>query len=74
MMTVSPPQAVNHDADRPGFAGLTGLLAAAVMLAAGRSRAHLIVEVSSVSDTDHVIDIGCGPGSAARAAVRRGRR
>jgi hypothetical protein len=38
-MTVSPPQAVNHHADRPGFAGLTGLLAAGVMLVAGRSRA-----------------------------------
>ena len=27
-----------------------------------------------MSDTDHVVDIGCGPGSAARAAARRGAR
>ena len=73
-MTVSPTQAVNHHADRPGFAGLTGLLAAGAMLVAGRSRARLIVEVASVSDTDHVVDIGCGPGSAVRAAARRGAR
>jgi SAM-dependent methyltransferase len=73
-MTVSPPQAVNHHAGRPGFPGLTGLLAAGVMLVAGRSRAHLIVEVASVSDTDRVVDIGCGPGSAVRAAARRGAR
>ena len=71
-MTVSPTQAVNHHADRPGFAGLTGLLAAAIMLVAGRSWARLIVDLASVSDTDRVVDIGCGPGSAVRAAARRG--
>jgi ubiquinone/menaquinone biosynthesis C-methylase UbiE len=71
-MTVSAAQAVNHHADRPGFAGLTGLLAAGAMLVAGRSRAHLIVEVASLSDIDRVVDIGCGPGSAVRAAARRG--
>jgi ubiquinone/menaquinone biosynthesis C-methylase UbiE len=71
-MTVSPTRAVNHHADRPGFAGLTGLLAAATMLVAGRSRAGLIVDLASVSDTDHVVDIGCGPGNAVRAAARRG--
>ena len=73
-MTVSPPQAVNHHAGRPGFAGLRGLLAAGVMLVTGRSRARLIVGVASVSDTDRVVDIGCGPGSAVRAAARRGAR
>jgi ubiquinone/menaquinone biosynthesis C-methylase UbiE len=71
-MTVSPTQAVNHHADQPGFAGLTGLLAAATMLVTGRVRARLIVELASVSDTDRVVDIGCGPGSAVRAAARRG--
>jgi ubiquinone/menaquinone biosynthesis C-methylase UbiE len=73
-MTVSPAQPVNHHADRPGFGGLTGLLAAATMLVAGRSRARLIVDLASVSDTDRVVDIGCGPGSAVRAAARRGAR
>lgn len=45
-MTVSQPQAVNHHADRPGFAGLTGLLAGATMLVAARSRARLIVDLA----------------------------
>ena len=49
-MTVSQPQAVNHHADRPGFAGLRGLLAGATMLVAARSRAQLIVDLASVSD------------------------
>ena len=71
-MTVSRPQAVNHHADRPGFAGLTGLLAGATMLVAARSRARLIVDLASVSESDRVVDIGCGPGTAVRAAARRG--
>jgi 2-polyprenyl-3-methyl-5-hydroxy-6-metoxy-1,4-benzoquinol methylase len=71
-MTVSQPQAVNHHANRPGFAGLTGLLAGATMLVAARSRARLIVDLASVSESDRVVDIGCGPGTAVRAAARRG--
>src|SRR6202040_2040614 len=59
-------------ADRPGFAGLTGLLAGATMLVAARSRARLIVDLASVSESDRVVDIGCGPGTAVRAAARRG--
>jgi ubiquinone/menaquinone biosynthesis C-methylase UbiE len=71
-MTVSQPEAVNHHADRPGFAGLRGLLAGATMLVAARSRAQLILDLASVSESDRVVDIGCGPGSAVRAAARRG--
>lgn len=73
-MNASPDSAVNHHADHPGFAGVTGLLAGIVMLVGGRRRARLAVEVAGVSDTDIVVDIGCGPGSAVRAAARRGAR
>jgi SAM-dependent methyltransferase len=73
-MNKSRDQAVNHHADHPGFAGLTGLAAGLVMLMAGRARARLPVEAASVSATDHVIDIGCGPGSSVRLAARRGAR
>jgi ubiquinone/menaquinone biosynthesis C-methylase UbiE len=71
-MDASPAQAVNHHADHPGFSGVTGMLAALVMLIAGRNRARLAVELASVSNTDHVVDIGCGPGTAVRMAAHRG--
>ncbi len=64
--------AVNHHADHPGFAGLTGLVMAIAMLVRGRRPARLAVAAACVSHTDNVIDIGCGPGSAVRAAARRG--
>lgn len=71
-MNVSPPQTVNHHADQPGFGGVTGLLFGVLFLAIGRAKARLAVDIASVSATDRVIDIGCGPGGAVRAAARRG--
>jgi SAM-dependent methyltransferase len=71
-MTDSPTPAVNHHADHPGFAGVTGLVAGLGMLIMGRGYAHLAVDVAAVTDADRVVDIGCGPGSAVRAAARRG--
>ena len=71
-MDVSRAHAVNHHAGHRGFAGLTGVLAAITMLVAGRARATLSADLASVSDTDRVVDIGCGPGSAVRAAAKRG--
>jgi SAM-dependent methyltransferase len=73
-MNTSPGQAVNHHADHPGFGGLTGLLVGLVMLIAGRARARLPVDLASPSDADHIVDIGCGPGSSARMAAHRGAR
>ncbi|OMC47519.1 SAM-dependent methyltransferase [Mycobacterium sp. IS-2888] len=63
---------VNHHADHPGFAGPIGVVAALGMLVMGRRNARLAVDLASVSDSDRVVDVGCGPGSAVRAAARRG--
>ncbi|MGE2814800.1 class I SAM-dependent methyltransferase [Mycobacterium heidelbergense] len=71
-MTDSPTPAVNHHADHPGFAGPIGLVASLGMLVMGRRYAGLAVDLASVSDADRVVDVGCGPGNALRAAARRG--
>ena len=71
-MTDSPIPAVNHHADHPGFTGVIGLVAGLGMLVMGRGYIRMAVDLASVSDADRVVDIGCGPGGAARAAAQRG--
>jgi ubiquinone/menaquinone biosynthesis C-methylase UbiE len=71
-MNTSPARPVNHHADHPGFGGVTGLLAGLVMLITGRRRARFAVDLASLSDTDHVVDVGCGPGNSVRMAGRCG--
>ncbi|MGQ0718049.1 MAG: class I SAM-dependent methyltransferase [Pseudonocardiales bacterium] len=66
--------AVNHHADHPGFAGVTGLLTGLTMIAVGGAVARLAADLVSVSDADRVVDVGCGPGTAVREAARRGAR
>jgi ubiquinone/menaquinone biosynthesis C-methylase UbiE len=73
-MDDSPLPVVNHHADHPGFSGVFGLITALGMLVMGRDYARLAVDLASVSDADRVVDIGCGPGNAARAAAERGAR
>jgi ubiquinone/menaquinone biosynthesis C-methylase UbiE len=66
--------AVNHHADYPSFAGITGFLAGLTMIVGRGHVARLAVDLTSVSRGDHVVDVGCGPGTAAREAARRGAR
>lgn len=67
-------RAINHHADHPGFAGVSGVLCGLVFLMVGRAKARLASDVARVSPADHVVDVGCGPGTAARVAARRGAR
>ncbi|HWF70997.1 MAG TPA: class I SAM-dependent methyltransferase [Mycobacterium sp.] len=71
-MDISPANPVNHHADHPGFAGPMGLFAALTMLVGGRGRARFVADLASLSSSDQVVDIGCGPGTSVRAAARRG--
>ncbi|MEN3224038.1 class I SAM-dependent methyltransferase [Mycolicibacterium porcinum] len=71
---MSATRAINHHADHPGFAGVTGVLCGLAFLVVGRAKARLAAEVAQVSTDDHVVDVGCGPGTAARLAARRGAR
>ena len=61
----------NHHADYPGFSGLSGLVAALTM-AVGRDDGPLATELSRIGTGDALIDIGCGPGVAARHAAGLG--
>jgi ubiquinone/menaquinone biosynthesis C-methylase UbiE len=74
MMNDSPLPVVNHHADHEGFGGVLGLVTALAILIMGRRNARLAVDLASVSDADRVVDIGCGPGNAVRAAAGRGAR
>jgi SAM-dependent methyltransferase len=68
------PTRPNHHADRPGFAGFVGLAAALRMTIGRGPMARLAADSAGVGPADHVVDVGCGPGTAAREAARRGAR
>lgn len=62
----------NHHADHPGFAGLSGVVAAMTMAFGRRGLVRLAAELADLDTDDCVVDVGCGPGTAARYAARRG--
>ncbi len=71
-MSDLPP---NHHADDNGkFSGPFGYLAALTMVAGRGGDARVVTKMAGVSASDHVLDIGCGPGTAARHAARTGAR
>ena len=62
----------NHHAHHAGFSGVSGTLMAVGFALARNKSARRIVDLAEVSPTDRVVDIGCGPGNAVKAAARRG--
>jgi ubiquinone/menaquinone biosynthesis C-methylase UbiE len=68
----SEPVIPNHHRDYPGFAGATGLLAAASMVAGREGDARAAAELSRLGPSDALVDVGCGPGAAARYAAQLG--
>ena len=73
-MSTSIPTSVapDHHADYPRFSGIGGLLAGLTMLIGRGAVARLAADVTAVAGEDRVVDVGCGPGAAAREAARRG--
>ena len=66
--------APNHHAHYRQFSGAFGYVAGLTMTV-GRGRdARLVADIANIGAADHVLDIGCGPGTAARLAARRGAR
>jgi ubiquinone/menaquinone biosynthesis C-methylase UbiE len=62
----------NHHRDHPGFAGVSGLLAAFTFSVGRGDDAALAIGLTEVRAGDGVVDIGCGPGVAARRAASLG--
>lgn len=66
------PDAPNHHAHHPGFTGLSGLAGALSMIRGRDGDADLAADLIGLRAGDRLVDIGCGPGVAARTAVGRG--
>jgi ubiquinone/menaquinone biosynthesis C-methylase UbiE len=62
----------NHHAHYPPFTGIAGAAAALSMLVARDDDARLALETTGVIRGTRLLDIGCGPGTAARMAARAG--
>ena len=62
----------NHHADHRQFGGPLGYLAGLTMVAGRGADARLVADLAAVGPDDRVVDIGCGPGTAAREATARG--
>jgi ubiquinone/menaquinone biosynthesis C-methylase UbiE len=71
-MTTEHTRVPNHHAHYPGFAGLTGFLAAASMVLGRGGDARLAERLSGLGPGDTVVDVGCGLGAAVRRAARLG--
>ena len=76
MTTSSPTRdahlAPNHHAGFPPFAGLGGLLAALTFSIGRTADADLAIHLTGTDRGDDVVDVGCGPGVAARRTARVG--
>jgi SAM-dependent methyltransferase len=64
--------APNHHAHYPSFSGLLGLVAALSMVTGRDGDARLAARLSDLAPGEVVVDIGCGPGAAARHAAKLG--
>ncbi len=74
MTTADESVVPNHHAGHDPFSGPMGV-AAALSLVAGRGPvSRLALDTAAVTDRDHVVDVGCGPGTAVRQAAARGAR
>jgi ubiquinone/menaquinone biosynthesis C-methylase UbiE len=64
--------APNHHGDHPGFSGLSGLIAALAFTRGRDSDATLAIRLAELAAADRLVDVGSGPGVAARRAASLG--
>ena len=62
----------NHHAHYDGFSGITGVVAAASMAVGRDDDARLAMRLGEMERGGVVVDVGCGPGVAARHAAQAG--
>jgi ubiquinone/menaquinone biosynthesis C-methylase UbiE len=74
MTTAHDSVVPNHHAGRDPFSGPMGLVAALSLVTGRGPVSRLAVETAAVTDRDHVVDVGCGPGAAVRQAAAHGAR
>jgi ubiquinone/menaquinone biosynthesis C-methylase UbiE len=66
------PLVPNHHCHYPGFSGLTGWIAALTMSRGRTDNAELAIDLTKLTAGERVVDIGCGPGAAARLSAELG--
>jgi SAM-dependent methyltransferase len=64
--------APNHHAGHKGCSGVPGFLAGLTMTVGRGGDAELALSLTGAGTDDRVVDVGCGPGTAARIAGRQG--
>jgi ubiquinone/menaquinone biosynthesis C-methylase UbiE len=62
----------NHHGDHPGFSGLSGLVAAIEFTRGRDADAVLAIRLAGLRAGDRLVDVGSGPGVAARRAASLG--
>ena len=67
-----PILAPNHHGDHPGFSGFRGLVAAIAFTRGRDGDAALAVRLAALRAGDRLVDVGSGPGVAARRAASLG--
>lgn len=64
---------ISAQPSRPGVIARTAAVVTALSMTVGRgAAARVVADLAEVAPGDQVVDIGCGPGTAAREAARRG--
>lgn len=72
METHAHDHAPNHHAHFRRFTGAFGLVGSVGMLLHNDDRGPIALEVAAVQPGEALVDVGCGPGNAARLAAKRG--
>lgn len=72
MDTAHDDIAPNHHASHPGFSGPSGLVAAVGFLSGRDRAAALAIDLADLGPGRRLVDVGCGPGVAARRASEAG--